>query len=193
MRPMKITSSQSAFFIVTLSLYFFEIKADAQLMGGGCQKKDTIAILDNRLEIVLKDAAFEEIPNDLLVEKYSRSFGIGQLVNAYGLVLRVGDTLAFYQTSIDRLGVDDGGISTWKIINLFADKVPTSHWVESGWNTAGRDFIYFVKLISDEEIKQYFEFNFFFIENKLTFSLHQRPLNLKYFTDQKKYVILWAK
>jgi hypothetical protein len=48
-------------------------------------------------------------------------------------------------------------------------------------------------LISDEETKQYFEFNFFFIENKLAFSVYQRTLILRYFTDQKKYGILLAK
>lgn len=160
--------------------------ADSTLLHNN--KTDSIYILNGRLAVVLAEGSYKTIPTDLLVKKYACNFGTGKVLKSYGFVLTGKDTLRFYQTSIGRPVANDNGVSIWNLIGSFADKISDSYWTGSGWNKMGNDYKYFIKLIAGK--KQFFEFNFFFLDDKLTFSLLQCPLRDRYFGDQENFKII---
>jgi hypothetical protein len=172
----------------------------ALLLGGGgmtnaqpakvCQgsKKDTISVFGRRLKIALS-GAFERMPTHITSGKYIGLFNLHDVTTSSGFVLRAKDTLVFYMTSIDRPLENDGGIATWQIINSILDKMPAFR-MESGWNKLRQDYLYFVKLVLDRKPEYLFEFNFFFIENKLAFSLLQRPIKELGIIEQESYTLI---
>ena len=152
----------------------------AQIEEIAPSEADTVHVLNGRLGVVLKSKSFEVLKPDSLRLMYSSTFNVGQIVCADGFRIE-NSTLRFYQTSIENHEVNDGGISTWKLIASFTDKIPQNHWLESGWERMRNgESTYFVKLVSLEKPQQYYKFVFYYIDKKLSFSLFQCPV---YFTE----------
>ena len=160
---------------IVMALSLGEQVASAQSRKDCVVKKDTVSIFGNRLKIALPEGAFERIPADVCTRKYAGIFNLHDVTNSSSFVLRSKDTLVFYATSMERANQNDGGISTWHVINSFLDKTP-AYRMESGWKKMDRDYLYYVRLILGKEPDHFFEFNFFFIENKLMFSLLERQV-----------------
>lgn len=140
-------------------------------------KTDSFSLLNGQLKIAFKSRTFSAIKPKQLRPIFAGSLDTVKILSMNGFRIGEGATLRFYQTSINRPIEKDGGISTWKQIALLTDQVPeSSSWLESGWKAMGKDYLYFVKLISGQKPEQYFEFAFFYIDNKLSFSVLQCPL-----------------
>jgi hypothetical protein len=179
--------------IVIMALSFGERVANAQPPNAGSPtKKDTVSVFGNRLKVALPDGAFEKMPADVSDRKYAELFSLHDVTSSRGFVLRGKDTLVFYMTSIDRPTENDGGILTWQVINSFLDKA-SAYRMESGWSRLGRDYLYYVKLILDEKPDNFFEFNFFFIENKLAFSLLERQIKERFMIEQEGFTLISPK
>lgn len=163
--------------------------ANAQSTGYSTAKKDTVSVFGDRLKITLLAGTFEKIPNDISAQKYARVFNLHDVTNSTGFALRKNDTLVFYATSIDRPPENDGGISIWQIINSILDKA-SAYRMESGWNKMGSDYLYYVKLVLDKKPDHFFEFNFFFVENKLMLSLLERPLKELTILEQESFTVV---
>ena len=164
--------------LLLISLAFTQ--TNAQTLEIAPSEADTIHVLNGRLGVVLKSKSFEVIKADSLRQMYSSSFNVGKILCADGFRIE-NSTLRFYQTSIENNEVSDGGLSTWKLIASFTDKIPQNHWMESGWERMRNGTVtYFVKLVSLEKPQQYYKFVFYYIDKKLSFSLYQCPV---YFTE----------
>jgi hypothetical protein len=155
-------------------------------------KKDTISVFGDQLKISLNAVSFEKIPSETSARKYRGMFNLHDVTKSNGFVLNERDTLVFFMTSVDRPNENDGGIATWELINSFLDKMP-AYRLESGWNKLGRSYLYFVKLILDAKPNCVFEFNFFFIENKLVLSLLQRPVKEPSMLEQESFTLISPK
>jgi len=140
-------------------------------------KIDTLRVLNGRLNVLLKTSTFTVVKTDQLMQMYSASFKTGKVLYADGFRFGENSTLLFYQTNIENFATNDGDLSTWKLIESFTEKIPKSEWIESGWQQMRGGFLYFVKLVSYEKRPQFFKFVFFYIDNKLTFSLFQCPMD----------------
>ncbi|HTH57546.1 MAG TPA: hypothetical protein VL728_15955 [Cyclobacteriaceae bacterium] len=161
--------------IILLTLWFCEIAAFAQSTESSSSANlDTVSVFDSRLKITLTAHTFEKLPPQVSAGQFSGVFNLHDVTTASGFVLKGKDTLVFFLTSIDRPRGNDGGIATWQLINSILDKAQ-GYRTESGWNKLGRDYLYFVKLIVNDCL---FECNFFFIDEKLTFSLLARHVKV---------------
>lgn len=187
-------SRQLALTIIALILFSGEVVTKAQALKSPAPylKKDTVSVFSNRLKIRLAEGSFEKMPAEVSAQKYASLFNLHDISQCSGFVLHAKDTLVFYMTSIDRPSENDGGISTWEVINSFMDRVP-AYRMESGWNKLGRDYLYFVKLVPNAKPDHLFEFNFFFIDNKLVFSLLQRPIKALDATEQQAFTLITAR
>ena len=149
----------------------------AQSLEIAPSESDTVHVLNGRLGVVLKSKSFEVIKADSLRQMYSSTFNVGQILCADGFRIE-NSTLRFYQTTIENHEANDGGLSTWNLISSFTDKIPQNRWMESGWERLlNGGSTYFVKLVSLEK-QQYYKFTFYYIDQKLSFSLYQCPVHL---------------
>jgi len=167
-------------------------KAQAVNSAQRIPKKDTVSVFGNRLKISLADGTFEKMSAEVSAHKFTGLFNLHNVTKCNGFTLRAKDTLVFYMTSIDRPTENDGGISTWEIINSFLDKVST-YRMESGWKKLGLDYMYFVKLVIGAKPRHLYEFNFFFVDNKLVFSLLQRPFKTLDATEPESFTVITAR
>src|SRR5581483_5314579 len=126
-------------------------------------KSDTLPVLHGRVSVLLKPGTFEVIKTDQLLQMYSSSFNIGKIICADGFKVGKNSSLKFYQTSIENPEINDGGLSTWKLIVSFTDKIPQNQWLESGWSkmTNGA-LMYSIKLISNERPETFSKFVFYY-------------------------------
>jgi hypothetical protein len=168
------------------------VEANAQSSKICASKKDTVSVFGSRLKITLTEGAFKKISEKSSLRKYDGLFNLHDAINSCAFVLRGKDTLVFYMTSISRPLENDGGISTWQVINSFLDK-SSAYRMESGWKKMGHDYLYFVKLILDSRPDQLFEFNFFFIDDKLVFSLLQRSIKELGIIEQESFTLIKAR
>ncbi len=165
--------------LIIVRLFFFLVFFDtcAQEFEVPISKMDTIHVLNGRLHLLLKSSTYKVMSSKELLEMYSASFNIGQIQYTDGFKIGENSTLTFYQTSIENLAVNDGSVSTWKLIESFTDKIPKNQWLKSGWSRmTNGDFMYSVKLVSNERPQLLSRFVFYYIDNKLSFSLFQCPV-----------------
>ena len=162
----------SSIFVITISY----VRAQ-ELEVKTSPKIGTLRVLNGRLNVLLKTRTFTVVKTDQLLQMYSSSFNTGKVLYADGFRFGENSTLLFYQTNIENFATNDGDLATWKLIESFTNKIPKSEWIESGWQQMRGGFLYFVKLVSYEKRPQFFKFVFFYIDNKLTFSLFQCPMD----------------
>lgn len=174
MKPILIYSLEALFSLIILTI-FNELPAQ---VCESIQKQETngISILNNRVQIQLKNGLLKKLKKERLLRQYSREFGISRPLCTDGFQLAENVMLRFYKTEIDNPGSNDSGLSTWKPIQLFTEKIPRNQWIESGWKRVNRSYIYFVKVASPRKRGQFFEFFFFNIDEKLTFGVFQCPI-----------------
>jgi len=139
-------------------------------------KSDSLDIFNGHAKIILKKGTLIASKTGHFHEIFPASFDTVKIVSEENFQLRENATLSFYQTSIDKPTTKDGGIATWKYIALFTDRVSHGHQLESGWEKMRRDYLYFVRMTTDDKPELYLEFAFFYIDNKFSFSVLQRPL-----------------
>ncbi|MBI1766948.1 MAG: hypothetical protein HY015_06470 [Bacteroidetes bacterium] len=176
--------------LILFSLAFIKINyTNAQGSEIVRTKMDTLRVLNGRLKVLLKTSTFTVMKTDQLLLMYSSSF-TGQILRADGFKIGENSTIRFYQTNIENSQSNDGGLSTWKLILSFTDQIPESQWIGSGVERMSNGFLYFVKLVSHERPEQFFKFVFFYIDNKLAFSLFQCPVYplQAYPTEPEKYL-----
>lgn len=163
---------------------------NAQTSEAARAKTDTLRVLNSRLKVILKTSTFAVMKTDQLLKMYSTSFNVGQILRTDGFSIGENSTLRFYQTNIENSASNDGDLSTWKLIESFTDKIPQGQWIESGWEKMSNGFLYFVKLVSHEKPHRFYKFAFFYLDNKLSFSLFQCPIypSEAYPSEPEKYV-----
>lgn len=137
---------------------------------------DSIDLLNGKLIVAFKNISLGAAKPNQFRPLFSKSIDTVKVWYVNGFRISENATLEFYQTSIDKPVTDDGGIFVWNSIALFTDQIVQSRWLESGWKAVGGDNLYFVKIISDQKTQRYFELAFFYIDNKLSFSALQCPL-----------------
>ncbi len=157
-----------------------------------CDKMDTLKIFNGRIKMKMKAAIFHKMKKERVVEMYKSLFETTDMLNCEGFITNEGATLRFYQTTIDKPVANDNGLSDWKLIASFTDKIPESQWIESGWERISNGHLYFVRLLSHKKPEQLFKFVFFYIDNKLTFSLLQSPGDKKGSDLLDKYINIAA-
>lgn len=139
-------------------------------------KTDSIDLLTEKLKVAFKNTSRDTAKPDQFRLLFSKPMDSVSVLCVNGFRISDNATLEFYQTSIDKPTTNDGGISIWNSIALFTDQVAQSRWLESGWKVVGHDYMYFVKMTSGQKSQRYFELSFFYIDNKLSFSALQCPL-----------------
>src|ERR1041384_7780014 len=118
-----LVKSSLAHLTIVVALSVGERVVNAQSSKGySAVKKDTVSVFSNRLKISLATGSFEKIPPEKCLQKYALVFNFHDVTNSSGFALRANDTLVFYATSIERPTENDGGVSTWQIINSILDK-----------------------------------------------------------------------
>ena len=165
------------FYLVFITLTFWvNIQwIHAQQQPEAKPQMDTLSVLNDGLRIALINGTFQRMGTRELVKMYSASFGIEKIIYSDGFRIHENTLLRFYQTSIPRPVIDDGGLATWKTIELYTSKIPEGHWIKSGWKIMDNHDLYFVELISDEKPERFFKFVFFYLDDKLCFSVLQCP------------------
>ena len=156
-------------FIVLSLLLMSKAKAQASIDI----KPDTLRILNGHVNILLKQGTYDTLKTGQLIKMYSSEFNEGTVVSTKGFKFNESSSLRFYQTSIENHESNDGGLSTWKLIESFTDKVPNARWMESKWEAHAGGPWYFVKLVSGKNASKVYKFIFFYIDRKLAFCVHE--------------------
>ena len=171
------------FFIVFVKVSYISAQAPVAITP---TKTDTLRVLNGGLSVLLKASSYTVLTTDQLVKMYPSTFNTGSVLSTDGFLIGIDSALSFYQTAIKDSALNDGGLSTWKTIGLFTDKIPQSKWLESGWERMRSGVVlYSVKLVSQEKVQQFYKFVFRYIDNKLAFSLFHCPAKIDPHQPQK--------
>lgn len=185
---------QQANSLLSVFAFVFVLTGTSNVQGqvSADLKPDTLGILNGHVNILLKPGTYDSMKTDQLIQMYSSTFKVGQVLSTNGYKFNENSNLRFYQTSIENHARNDGGLSNWKLIESFTNKIPQSRWIESKWEAHAGGYWYFVKLASREKRGQFFKFIFFYIDGKLAFCVHEYSVDplqtLADNNDPKNYV-----
>jgi len=170
---------QHVILLLSVFIFFFVFARAIEVQGqiSTDLKPDTLKILSGHANILLEEGTYDIMKTEQLKQMYSSTFHAGQVMNASGFRLNDNSSLRFYQTSIENHTRNDGGLSTWNLIESFADKIPQCLWIENKREAHAGGYWYFVKLASHEKPTQFFKFIFFYVDNKLAFCIHEYVVN----------------
>ena len=79
-------------------------------------KTDALRVLNGHANIQLNADTYDTMRTGQLIQMYSSTFGTGQVIKASGFRFSENSNLRFYQTSIENHTLNDGGLSTWRLI-----------------------------------------------------------------------------
>jgi energy-coupling factor transporter transmembrane protein EcfT len=168
-KPQHMTTLLSVF------VFFFVFARACEVQGqiSTDLKPDTLSLLNGHVNILLKAGTYDTMKTEQLIQMYSLVFNSGQVISTRGFKFSENSNLRFYQTSLENHVRNDGGLSTWKLIESFTNKIPQGLWMESKWEAHAGGYWYFVKLASREKPAQFFKFIFFYVDGKLAFCVHE--------------------
>ncbi len=161
--------------LLSVFVFLFVFARTSQVQGqiSAAPKTDTLCILNGHANILLNAGTYDTIKTEQLIQMYSSTFNMGQILKTSGFRLSENSNLRFYQTSLENHTLNDGGLATWRLIESFTSKIPSGRWIESKWEAHSGGHWYFVKLASSENPAKFYKFIFFYIDNKLAFSVHE--------------------
>jgi len=162
---------------VCVFFFVFTITREVHAQVSTDVKPDTLCILNGHVNILLEAGTYDTVKTEQLIQMYSSTFNAGQVMSAQGFKFNENSILRFYQTAIENHTRNDGGLSTWKLIESFTDKILQSRWIESKWEEHADGPWYYVNLVSREKPTKFFKFIFFYIDSKLAFCIHEYVVN----------------
>jgi|GEM_PF-3211281 len=156
--------------VIILLLLHFKVEAQVE------QKinSDTVLILSGKAQLILPCIARTEMKRKELIKQYSAEFQIDKVQLASGFDFGKNTTYRFFYTDIDNRDKNDGGFATWKLIEMFTNKIQDSEWIKSGFTRTSNGTLYFVNLVYPAKGGLRFsKFVFFNIDGKLAFGQFQ--------------------
>ena len=151
-------------------------KSFAQAAGLPSQP-DTTYLLSGKLQVALEESVITYSKSQIRQQKKNYSFDY--ITQIDGFMLRDSVFVTVFETSLDKPGDFDLGISVWKLLQSFSDNLTHSVWLQSGWDRMHNgEYLYYAKLADqrDEEVRFVQLYAFALPSNKLVIAQVEYPL-----------------
>lgn len=149
-----------------------QIKIEAQIEQG--INTDTAVVLNGRVKLVLPSVPYRKIQRRELFKQYTAEFRVDKLQFATGFDFGENTTYRLFCTNMDGQEGNDRGLTMWKRLKLFTDRIPHGRWIKSGYRSTKDGYLYFVNIVYPiKDGLRFAKFIFFDVDGKLAFGLFQ--------------------